>query len=372
MRICKKTHTEQLHSDISAVFERKQHRETALSILHQLLEADGTSGFEKAKKSAGAISRFLNHYQWSLKNLSRVMRTNALATFNNYLAKRQGRPPTIEISIDLTSIPKEGKFAECPEWMHSYNHVWGMHVVVLYICCGHVKIPWGLRIWKGKGKPSPTALACKLINSLPSEVIERVKHVHVMADAGFGHCALIAYMQQRHLNFSVGIASHRKISKDSNIRDVRKQGQAIHLPSLPAITLYVYWVFLPSRKGKTRQKRYILSTKLCKASTIKRIGRKRWKIEALFKTLKSRFAFGKVAQKTKRGILRYLCFSLLAFLFSHFQQLDTLLSRYGIAPFPDWKKLARAVQHTLFADIRLTLLYAEIDRIHLSQAEREK
>lgn len=63
---------------------------------------------------------------------------------------------------------------------------------------------------------------------------------------------------------------------------------------------------------------------------------------------------------------------LLAFLFSHFQQLDTLLSRYGIASFPDWQKLARAVQHTLFADIRLTLLYAEIDGIHLAQTEREK
>lgn len=365
-----KTRTEQLYSAIATVFKRKQHHETALSILHQLLEANGKTGFEKAQKSAGSISRFLNHYCWSLKALARIMRANALATFENYLRKRRGRPPTIEISIDLTSIAKEGKFAECPEWLHSYNHVWGMHVVVLYICCGHVKIPWALRIWKGKGKASPTALACKLINSLPSEVIERVKHVHVMADAGFGHCALIEYMQQRNLSFSVGIASHRNISKDSKIRDVRRQGQVIQLPSLPAITLYVYWVFLPSRNGKPRQKRYI--PKLCKASTIKRIGRKRWRIEALFKTLKSRFAFGKFAQKTKRGILRYLCFSLLAFLFSHFRHLDTLLSRYGNAPFPDWQKLARAVQYTLLADIRLALLHAEIDRIHLMQTEREK
>ncbi|WP_084047364.1 transposase [Deinococcus hopiensis] len=78
--------------------------------------------------------------------------------------------------------------------------------------------------------------------------------------------------------------------------------------------------------------------------TAKQTGRRRWTIEVLFKTLKSRFAFGKFGWKTKLGILRYLCLSLGCFLLCHFEYLDQIGSGQADSAWPDWGALARQVR----------------------------
>ena len=63
----------------------------------------GFPNFQTAQvKSPSAISHFLNDYDWSTRTLIRVMRSHALEAFQAYLRGRRGRPPMIEIIVDLS------------------------------------------------------------------------------------------------------------------------------------------------------------------------------------------------------------------------------------------------------------------------------
>ena len=109
-------------------------------VLSCFLEALGVSRFHASTaKSPGAISRFLNHQNWSSRTLIRTIRQHALRTFREYLRGRRGRPPLIEIIVDTTSIAKEGVFAELDGWIYTLNTVRGLHVVMLYVCCGQLR-----------------------------------------------------------------------------------------------------------------------------------------------------------------------------------------------------------------------------------------
>ena len=80
---------------------RKQHQDNMQVVLSCFLEALGQSRFHaSAAKSPGAISRFLNHQNWSLRTLIRTIRQHALRTFREYLRGRRGRPPLIEVIVD--------------------------------------------------------------------------------------------------------------------------------------------------------------------------------------------------------------------------------------------------------------------------------
>jgi len=57
-------------------------------------------------------------------------------------------------------------------------------------------------------------------------------------------------------------------------------------------------------------KRYVISTKPLKASTISWWGKHRWQIEGWFKTAKHRFGLDKFGQGTLLGIYRWLILSL--------------------------------------------------------------
>ncbi|CAM3929837.1 Transposase IS4-like domain-containing protein [Deinococcus saxicola] len=93
-----------------------------------------------------------------------------------------------------------------------------------------------------------------------------------------------------------------------------------------------------------QEQRFLVSSRSRTPRTAKQTGRRRWKIEALFKTLKSRFAFGKFGQKTKQGVLRYVCLSLACFLLCDFEHLDQTGSGQAGSAWPDWGALARQVR----------------------------
>ncbi|WP_135229825.1 transposase [Deinococcus fonticola] len=103
---------------------------------------------------------------------------------------------------------------------------------------------------------------------------------------------------------------------------------------------------------------------------VRQFGRRRWKIEALFKTLKSRFALGKFGQKTKQGVLRFLCLSFAAFLLCHLEFLDELTSGAEYSA-PDWGKLAQQVKHRLLGWVRLVEIEVERQQI-LAVLDEEK
>lgn len=356
---------------------RKQHRETMAVVLSCHLAALGISLFNQSQtKSPAAISRFLNEQSWCLRTVIRAMREHALQTFGAYLCGRRGRPPMVEVIVDTTSIAKEGKFAGLDGWMHTLNGVRGLHVVMLYICCGTLRIPWSFKIWQGKATPSPQQLALRLIQQLPEVVLSRARHIHVLADSGFSSIPLLRGLDELGLKFTVGMRANRLTASGQHLYDITRQGQRIQLAGLEDMNFWMYWVWLPCVKGGKREQRFIISNRQRTPQTARRTGRRRWKIEALFKTLKSgqasswalfwprsRFAFGKFGQKSKRGVLRYLCLSLACFMLCHLQHLQHLESGQAVAAWPDWGALARDLRMTLMGWVRLFEIEMEKIRI---------
>lgn len=353
-----------LYSDMLTACPRKQHRANMQVVLSCFLEALGVSRFHASTaKSPGAISRFLNHQNWSLRTLIRTIRQHALRTFHDACGGRRGRPPLIEIIVDTTSISKEGVFAELDGWIHTLNNVRGLHVVMLYVCCGELRLPWGFKIWRGKGTPSPTDLALRLVRQLPSAVRTRTKHVHLLADAGFSSQTFMHGVRNLGLDFTIGMRADRRTTQGQRLKDITRQQCPVTLSGLPDLQVWLYWIWLPAKKGEQREQRFIVSSRQRTPQTVKHTGRRRWKIEALFKTLKSRFAFGKFGQKTKLGVLRYLCLSVACFFLCHFEHLNQIASGQEVSSWPDWGALAGQVRMKFIGWVRLSELEREMERI---------
>ena len=95
--------------------------------------------------------------------------------------------------VDLTSLEKTGKFATLTDWVHTYNGVHGVHLVVLYLCCGPLRLPWAFQIWRGKGTPSPAQLALKLLRTVPAGLLKAKRTPRLHADGGFESAEFIVF-----------------------------------------------------------------------------------------------------------------------------------------------------------------------------------
>ena len=78
------------------------------SLLGLFLEAQGHPFPQHCQtKSASALSRFLNHYDWSTRSVLRTTRQAVLYQMAKHLP-HSGSP--LKVLIDLTTLPKCGKF----------------------------------------------------------------------------------------------------------------------------------------------------------------------------------------------------------------------------------------------------------------------
>ncbi|RZA11474.1 MAG: hypothetical protein EOP02_32210 [Proteobacteria bacterium] len=162
-----------LYFDILPCFSRKQHRESFEVFLDLLLDGSGRPLPERATvKSPSSISRFFNHAAWNTRQLCRVMRQHALQALQDMWAQQPSQRPRLELLVDLTSLEKTGKFSELADWVHTYHGVRGIHLVVLYLCCGELRLPWAFQIWRGKGTASPAQLALTLLRTVTAPLLK--------------------------------------------------------------------------------------------------------------------------------------------------------------------------------------------------------
>lgn len=131
-------------------------------------------------------------------------------------------------------------------------------------------------------------------------------------------------------------------------------GECVTPTDLP-FAVVVARYYLPREGG--RETRYALATFTAKARVIARWGRRRWRIEAFFKTAKSRFGLARFAQATRRGAYRYLLLSLLAFTLTQWRVWETP------GEWPDWGAAAATARRELVPDIILTELTTEMERL---------
>jgi hypothetical protein len=104
-------------------------------------------------------------------------------------------------------------------------------------------------------------------------------------------------------------------------------------------------------------KRYVLSTKPLKASTIVGWGRHRWQIEGWFKTAKHRFGLHRFGQQTQLGLYCWLILSLTAFILARWDYLST-----NQKTLPDWAEAATIVLEACLGQVVVALLLQEVEQ----------
>ncbi|KQR15472.1 transposase [Deinococcus sp. Leaf326] len=256
----KELRSRRLYSDILPCFSRKQHRESFEVFLDLLLDGSGRPLPERATvKSPSALSRFLNHAGWDTRHLCRVLRRHALKTAQDWWRASPHQRPRLELLVDLTSLEKTGQFAELADWVHTSHGVRGVHLVVLYLCCGELRLPWAFQIWRGKGKASPAQLALKLLRTVPATLLKGNRRPRLHADGGFESAEFIRGVLARGLDIVVGVRCTRKLEDGRQVRDLMVRESLVKPIGLDQ-TMCISWVWLyrntePEQRTHTLQRR---------------------------------------------------------------------------------------------------------------------
>jgi hypothetical protein len=278
-------HAQNLVYTLLSLMPSVYQRENLEVMLGLFLEAQGHPLPQNSKsKSASALSRFLNVYNWSTRG---VIRTTRNRLIKEILSERPlGRKPFLQVIIDLTTLEKVGKFKAFENLIRVYNGRRGLHLVVVYLVVGRWRIPWNFRVWRGKGTTSPANLGLKMVKSLPKKLTKHFE-VMVLVDAGFGTVQFLHGVRKKKYHIIAGIARTRKLIDGRCVAQLHKRGQQLRLQGLK-FPVHICWYYFKRHDGKY-EKRFVISTKALKASTISWWGKRRWQIEGWFKTVKHRF-----------------------------------------------------------------------------------
>jgi hypothetical protein len=334
------------------------------AMLGLFLEAQGHPLPQQTQvKSASALSRFLNHYSWSTLSVLRSTRKHILQQIAQHPARKNA---PLRVIIDLTSLEKCGKFLhlsnptddqEHPDpWVRMLNGKRGLHIVVLYLEIGNWRIPWNFRVWRGKGYPSPSQLACKLLATVPASLIKN-NPVIVLADTEFGTINFLDAVRKRSWRAVVGMRCNRKLSDGRSLKQLyrqEKRGQLLYVDGIP-YPLTISWFWL-KRADNKRELRFVVSTHPYSGVYLVRLGRRRWAIEGFFKTAKHRFGLHCFGQSTKIGVYRWLLLSLIAYLLAHW------MVQWSLPPQLDWKVASDLALDILFPSIVFIKLLKSIQR----------
>ena len=323
------------------------------ALLGLFLEAQGHALPEHTQlKSGSSLSRFLNHYTWSTRH---VIQTTRQAVLQQIAGHAPHRSIPVRILIDLTTLEKSGKFwhlstptddPNAPDpWVRVLNGKRGLHLVVLYLVVGEWRVAWSFRVWRGKGHPSPTHLACKLLATVPKSLVKD-RTVIVQADTEFGTIEFLNAVRQRDWRPILGMRGNRHLQDGRCLKDLyrhAKRGLQVYLKGID-YPLTVSWFWLKRAEGK-RELRFVVSTHPYSGAYLVRLGRKRWVIEGFFKTAKHQFGLHCFGQSTKLGVYRWLILSLIAYLLAHW------IDSWSCPPVLDWKAASRLALETLFPSI---------------------
>jgi hypothetical protein len=304
-----------------------------------------------AHKSPGALSRFLNLYDWSTTSVIRSLRSHILEMLLE--GRHGGRRPTLRAVVDLTPLEKSGSFERLGGLIHVLNKKRGVQLVVLYVELDGWRVPWGFRIWRGKESASPAQLALKLLRTLPKALTARYE-VMVLADSGFCSVEFVEGVRELGHHTVVGVRRDRRLQDGTRLDQSTSRGERVFLEGLK-VPVYVAAYWLGKRDGG-REKRFVLSTKALRPEHIVRWGKKRWDIEGFFKTTKGRFSLDRFGQGSRLGVYRYLLLSLLAHLLAHWEYMSQ-----GREGQPRWGEAARKILEEVLPQTVIEGLLMEIE-----------
>ena len=310
-------------------------------------------------KSPAALSRFFNEYGWPTRSVIRATRKQVLKELLKYAPI--GKRPHLQVIIDLTTLEKRGKFKAFAQLIHILNGKRGLHIVVMYLVVGGWRVPWAFRPWRGKETVTPAQLGLKLLRTLPKRLTHRFR-VLVLADTGFSSVEFINGIEKlRDFQAIVGIPKNRLMANGKAIETITKKGQQVQIQRFEKMVT-ASWFYL-ERNGKL-EKRFVISTRVLKGSTITWWGRRRWAIEGFFKTAKYQFGLASFGQQTLLGVYRWLILSFISFVLTHCWAGDPpsrVYLSFSSVDSPDWKKAALLTLQQLLPKTAVNLLLIEIE-----------
>ena len=310
-------------------------------------------------KSPAALSRFFNEYGWPTRSVIRATRKQVLKELLKYAPI--GKRPHLQVIIDLTTLEKRGKFKAFAQLIHILNGKRGLHIVVMYLVVGGWRVPWAFRPWRGKETVTPAQLGLKLLRTLPKRLTHRFR-VLVLADTGFSSVEFINGIEKlRDFQAIVGIPKNRLMAHGKAIETITKKGQQVQIQRFEKMVT-ASWFYL-ERNGKL-EKRFVISTRVLKGSTITWWGRRRWAIEGFFKTAKYQFGLASFGQQTLWGVYRWLILSFISFVLTHCWAGDPpsrVYLSFSSVDSPDWKKAALLTLQQLLPKTAVNLLLIEIE-----------
>lgn len=349
-------HAQNLVYTLLSLMPSVYQQENLEAMLGLFLQAQGYPLPEHSKsKSASALSRFLNIYRWSTISVIRNARNRIIEEILSECPK--GRKPFLQVIIDLTTLEKVGKFKALENLIHVYHGKRGLHLVVMYLVVGRWRVPWSFRVWRGKGTTSPAKLGLKMVKSLPKKLTKHFQ-VMVLVDTAFGTVQFLQGVRNKKYHVIAGIACTRKLIDGRCVARLHKRGQQLYLQGLK-FPVYVSWYYFKRHDGKY-EKRFVISTKALKASTISWWGKRRWQIEGWFKTAKHRFGLHRFGQGTLLGVYRWLVLSLISYVLAHWAYLSTTGANGDL---PDWGEAAEIAFQTIFPHLVVSLLLQDIKRL---------
>lgn len=337
-----------------SIMPSRYQRQSLQALLVLFLEASGqATPAHSAIVSASALSRFLNRYSWSTRTVIRQVRREVVRQI--HAQDRYGSPPILHLVLDLTTLEKLGKFKGLGTVLRVYNGKRGLHLVVLYILVGQVRLPWGFRVYRGKDGRTPTQLAQRLVLSLPPSLRTRYE-LRLLADTAFGNMSLLQWVDARPgLSAVVGVRSDRRLANGRSMQSVRRQGTQVRLEGLQfPVTLSWYWV---ERTPGKREQRFVVATEPLSGRYITRLGRRRWQIEGFFKVAKHRFSLQHFGQQSLVGVYRWMVLSLIAYFLAH-----CALLYCGQTHLPDWRAVAHLALELLLPTALIARLVLLIER----------
>ena len=310
-------------------------------------------------KSPAALSRFFNEYGWPTRSVIRATRKQVLKELLKYAPI--GKRPHLQVIIDLTTLEKRGKFKAFAQLIHILNGKRGLHIVVMYLVVGGWRVPWAFRPWRGKETVTPAQVGLKLLRTLPKRLTHRFR-VLVLADTGFSSVEFINGIEKlRDFQAIVGIPKNRLMANGKAIETITKKGQQVQIQRFEKMVT-ASWFYL-ERNGKL-EKRFVISTRVLKGSTITWWGRRRWAIEGFFKTAKYQFGLASFGQQTLLGVYRWLILSFISFVLTHCWAGDPpsrVYLSFSSVDSPDWKKAALLTLQQLLPKTAVNLLLIEIE-----------
>ena len=150
-----------------------------------------------------------------------------------------------------------------------------MHLVVLLLVYGSLRLPFGFTFWQGKGSPSPAKLGLRFLEQVPAWLY--VYRPLVLADSAF---ASAEFLKTMGLDAVVGMRKNRAWLPWGKLEHLEpwRQGRALWLQGLP-FPMWAASFYLRHPNGRVEE-RFVVSTEPMKPHALVRWGRRRWKIEA--------------------------------------------------------------------------------------------